>query len=62
MAEVPRSLMRSRAQLAAENLLLRKQLALYQERRAKPRHADDATPVVLAGLTRFPEQRSYWSS
>jgi hypothetical protein len=29
--------MRSRAQLAAENLFLRKQLALYIERRVKPR-------------------------
>ena len=27
----------SRSQLAAENLFLRKQLALYQERRVKPR-------------------------
>jgi transposase InsO family protein len=49
--------MRSRAQLAAENLFLRKQLALYQERCAKPRRADDATRVVLAGLSRFPEWR-----
>jgi hypothetical protein len=31
--------MRSRAQLAAENLFLRKQLALYMERRVKPRRA-----------------------
>jgi hypothetical protein len=49
--------MRSRAQLAAENLFLRKQLALYQERRAKPRRADDATRVVLAGLSRLLEWR-----
>src|SRR5438477_6190610 len=47
------SVMRSRAQLAAENLFLRKQLALFQERRAKPRRADDATRIVLAGLSRF---------
>ena len=33
------SAMRSRAQLAAENLFLRKQLALYQERKVKPRRA-----------------------
>jgi hypothetical protein len=32
---------RPRSQLAAENLLLRKQLALYRERRVKPRRADD---------------------
>jgi hypothetical protein len=41
------STMRSRAQLAAENLFLRKQLALYQERRIKPRRADDATRIIL---------------
>jgi len=49
--------MRSRAQLAAENLFLRKQLALYQERRARPRRADDATRIVLAALSRFIEWR-----
>jgi hypothetical protein len=38
---------RSRAQLAAENLFLRKQLALYQERRVKSRRADDATRITL---------------
>jgi len=47
------SAMRSRAQLAAENLFLRKQLALYQERKVKPRRADDATRIILAGLSRF---------
>ena len=30
------SAVRSRAQLAAENLFLRKQLALYQERKSRP--------------------------
>jgi transposase InsO family protein len=47
------SAMRSRAQLAAENLFLRKQLALYQERKVKPRRADDATRIILAGLSRL---------
>src|SRR5215475_2539037 len=47
------SAMRSRAQLAAENLFLRKQLALYQERKVKPRRADDVTRIALAGLSRF---------
>ena len=42
--------MRSRAQLAAENLFLRKQLALYLERQVKPRHADDATPITLGAV------------
>jgi hypothetical protein len=41
--------MRSHVQLAAENLFRRKQLALYQEHQAKPRRADDATRVILAG-------------
>jgi putative transposase len=45
--------MRSRAQLAAENLFLRKQLALYQERKVKPRRADNATRLVLATLSRL---------
>jgi hypothetical protein len=57
LASLARSVMRSRAQLAAENLFLRKQLALCQERHAKPRRADDATRIVLAGLSRFLEWR-----
>jgi putative transposase len=48
---------RSRAQLAAENLLLRKQLALYLERQVKPRRADDATRITLVALSRFVEWR-----
>ena len=39
-----------RAQLAAENLFLRKQLALYRERRTKPRRPDPATRVALVLL------------
>ena len=38
--------------LAAENLFLRKQLALFQEREVKPRRADDATRVALVWLSR----------
>jgi hypothetical protein len=52
-ASLAPSAIRSRAQLAAENLFLRKQLALYQERKVKPRRADDATRIILAGLSRF---------
>jgi hypothetical protein len=37
----------SRTRLAAENLFLGKQLALYLERQVKPRRADDATRVAL---------------
>lgn len=41
----------SSAALKAENLFLRKQLALYLERQAKPRRANDATPLALAFLS-----------
>ncbi len=36
--------------LPAENLFLRKQLAMYQERRVKPRRATPATRLVLLWL------------
>src|SRR5919108_480634 len=39
--------------LAAENLFLRKQLALYQERHVKPRCATDATRFALVWLSRW---------
>jgi putative transposase len=51
------SALRSRAQLAAENLFLKKQLALYLERQVKPRCADDATRITLVALSRFVEWR-----
>jgi putative transposase len=44
---------RSSAALKAEYLFLRKQLALYLERKAKPRRADDATRLSLALLSRL---------
>ena len=47
-----------RAQLAAENLFLRKQLALYQERQAKPRRPDWATRVILVLLSRLLDWRA----
>jgi hypothetical protein len=62
LAWLTSSAMRSRAQLAAENLFARKQLALYQERKIKSQRADDATRLVL-----WPDCRasspgvSYWS-
>ena len=49
---------RSRSQLLAENLFLRKQLALYQERRVKPRRPDPATRVVLVLLSRLLDWRA----
>jgi putative transposase len=39
--------------LAAENLFLRKQLALYQERHVTPRRATDATRLALTWLSRW---------
>lgn len=43
--------------LAAENLFLRKQLALFQEREIKPRRADGATRAALVWLSRVFEWR-----
>ena len=48
----------SRGHLAAENLFLRKQLALYQERHTKPRRPDPATRVALVVLSRWLDWRS----
>ena len=44
--------------LAAENLFLRKQLALYRERQVKPRRADDATRITLVALSRLIDWRA----
>src|SRR6267378_5899458 len=49
---------RSRSQLAAENLFLRKQLALYAERRVRSRRADDATRLTLVVLARLIDWRA----
>src|SRR5262249_38851502 len=43
----------SRSALAAENLFLRKQLALFQERKVKPRRADDSARWIMATLSRM---------
>jgi len=45
--------LKSRTSLVAENLFLRKQLAVYLERKAKPRRATDATRLSLVFLSRF---------
>jgi len=45
--------LRSQSRLAAENLFLRKQLALYLERQAKPPRASNATRLTLVVLARF---------
>ncbi len=44
--------------LATENLVLRRQLALYRERGIKPRRVDPATRARLAFLTRFIDWRA----
>jgi len=44
---------RSRSALSAENLFLRKQLALFQERKVKPSRADDSTRWMMAALSRL---------
>ena len=44
---------RSSAALKTENLFLRKQLALYVERKAKPRRASDAIRLTLVLLSRL---------
>ena len=49
--------LRSRRALPAENLFLRKQLALYLERQMKPHRADDAIQITLVALSRFVEWR-----
>jgi len=45
--------LRPSASLAAENLFLRKQLTLYQERHVKPRRATNATRFALVWLGRW---------
>lgn len=50
--------LRSHGRLAAENLFLRKQLALYLERQVKPRPASNATRLTLVVLARFIEWRA----
>ena len=46
-------LVRPRKAIAAENLFLRRQLALYQERKVDPRRIDPATRITLALLSKL---------
>jgi hypothetical protein len=46
-------LMRPRKAIAAENLFLRRQIALYQERKVDPRRTDPAMRITLALLSRL---------
>jgi len=52
-----RLMLRTPQAVAAENLFLRKQLALYVERKTKPHRATDAVRFTLAQLSRFFEWR-----
>ena len=51
------SMLRPARALATENLVLRRQLALYRERGIRPRRVDPATRASLAFLTRFIDWR-----
>ena len=53
MVRFLRLCLRLPAALAAENLFLRKQLALYQERRVKPTRATNTTRMTLTWLARW---------
>jgi transposase InsO family protein len=53
LASLPVLAARSRTALIAENLFLRKQLALFQERKTRSRRATDATRWVMVTLSRF---------
>ena len=48
---------RSRSELAAENLFLRKQLACYLERKVRPHRTDNASRIPLVALSRLVEWR-----
>ena len=52
-----RLIFHSRAQLAAENLFLRKQLVCYIERQVRPRRTDDASRIALVLLSQFVKWR-----
>jgi len=48
---------RTRRAVEAENLFLRKQLALFQERKAKPHRADDSTRWLMSFVSQWFEWR-----
>ena len=59
LVDLVRVSVRPRQAIAAENLVLRRQLALYKEERGvKPRHLDAATRVSLAWRSRWCDWRS----
>jgi len=61
LADLARLIMlsvRSRRAIEAENLVLRRQLALFKERGVQPRRIDAATRASLALLSRWCDRRS----
>jgi len=50
-------MLQCRAQLAAENLFLRKQLACYVERQARPHRTDNASRIAFVLLSSFIDWR-----
>ena len=51
---------RSHTSLAAENLFLLRQLALFQERKVKPQRADDAARWLMARLAECSSAAMRW--
>jgi hypothetical protein len=58
--DVIRVLCRSRAAVIAENLFLRRQLALYQERKTRRSRPTSATKFALVILSRFSSGQALW--
>ena len=58
LVELLRLATKSRSTLVAENLFLRKQLAMFQERNVRPYRADDSARWLMALLSRLFAWRS----
>src|ERR1700687_4168816 len=58
LSRLPLLAAKPRSALAAENLFLRKQLALFQEREVQPHRATDAIRWLMVFLVKFFEWRS----
>jgi putative transposase len=58
LVELLRLAIKSRSALVAENLFLRKQLAMFQERNARPHRAQDSARWLMACLSRLFDWRS----
>jgi hypothetical protein len=53
LSHLPRLMVRSRTQVAAENMYQRNQLACYIVRQVRPRGTDDASRIALALLSQL---------